>query len=101
MAREELIPVTISFGDAAQVFNIGPASVGTYGVPAGIAYAGARYGSLPLAELVAPAVTTLARALRSTPSRRTSSRSSQGSSPRHRSPPRCSRPKGACSEPAR
>ena len=57
MARGELVPVTISFGDAAQVFNIGPASVGAYGVPAGIAYAAERYGSMPLSELVAPAVT--------------------------------------------
>ncbi len=56
MARGELVPVTISFGDAAQVFNIGPASVGAYGVPAGIAYAAERYGSMPLSELVAPAV---------------------------------------------
>jgi gamma-glutamyltranspeptidase / glutathione hydrolase len=54
--RAELVPVTVSFGDAVQVFNIGPASVGAYGMPAGIATASARYGRLPLAELVAPAV---------------------------------------------
>src|SRR5205807_1242576 len=35
-ARAELIPITVSFGDAIQVFNIGAASVGTYGTPAGI-----------------------------------------------------------------
>src|ERR1700761_5024034 len=28
-ARAELVPVSVSFGDAVQVFNIGPASVGT------------------------------------------------------------------------
>ena len=51
----ELVPVEISFGDAVQVFNIGPASVGTYGVPAGVAAASERFGRLPLAELTAPA----------------------------------------------
>ena len=34
-AREELVPISVSFGDAVQVFNVGPASVGTYGTPAG------------------------------------------------------------------
>ena len=55
-SREELVPISVSFGDAVQVFNVGPASVGTYGVPAGLAEAAARFGSLPLTELVAPAV---------------------------------------------
>jgi gamma-glutamyltranspeptidase/glutathione hydrolase len=55
-AREELVPISVSFGDAIQVFNVGPASVGTYGVPAGLADASARFGSLPLTELAAPAV---------------------------------------------
>ena len=54
-ARAELIPITVSFGDAVQIFNIGSASVGTYGMPAGLATASARYGSMPLSELVAPA----------------------------------------------
>src|SRR5213078_2342599 len=35
-ARAELVPVSVSFGDAIQVFNIGPASVGTYGMAAGV-----------------------------------------------------------------
>jgi gamma-glutamyltranspeptidase/glutathione hydrolase len=55
-ARAELVPISVSFGDAVQVFNVGPASVGTYGVPAGLADAAARFGSLPLTELAAPAV---------------------------------------------
>ena len=38
------------------MFNVGPASVGAYGMPAGLADAAARFGSLPLAELAAPAV---------------------------------------------
>ena len=54
-SRAELRPVTVSFGDAIQVFNIGAASVGTYGMPAGIAEASARFGSVPLGDLVEPA----------------------------------------------
>src|SRR5919198_3776453 len=53
--RAELVPVAVSFGDAEQVFNVGPASVGAPGTPAGIAEAARRWGSLPLAELAAPA----------------------------------------------
>src|SRR3712207_6235288 len=30
--REELIPADVAFGDVHQIFNIGPASVGAYGV---------------------------------------------------------------------
>jgi gamma-glutamyltranspeptidase/glutathione hydrolase len=45
----------VSFGDAIQVFNIGAASVGTYGMPAGICTASERFGRVPLIELVAPA----------------------------------------------
>jgi gamma-glutamyltranspeptidase / glutathione hydrolase len=55
-ARGELIPITVSFGDAIQVFNIGAASVGTYGMPAGVHAAATRYGRMPLAELARPAV---------------------------------------------
>jgi gamma-glutamyltranspeptidase/glutathione hydrolase len=51
-ARAELVPISVSFGDAIQVFNIGAASVGCYGLPAGLATAAARFGSMPLAELV-------------------------------------------------
>jgi gamma-glutamyltranspeptidase / glutathione hydrolase len=54
-ARAELIPITVSFGDAIQVFNIGAASVGAYGVPAGIHEAVTRFGRIPAAELVRPA----------------------------------------------
>jgi gamma-glutamyltranspeptidase/glutathione hydrolase len=38
------------------VFNIGAASVGVYGTPAGVCEASTRFGSMPLAELVGPAV---------------------------------------------
>ena len=50
-----LVPVSVSFGDAIQVFSIGPASVGTYGMPAGVCEASSRFGRIPLAELVRPA----------------------------------------------
>ncbi len=48
----ELVPFTVEFGDAAQVFHIGAASVGAYGVPAGVCEASRRFGRLPLADLV-------------------------------------------------
>ncbi len=53
--RAPLVPVDVSFGDVVQVFNIGASSCGTYGTPAGIWAAAERYGSIPLADLVAPA----------------------------------------------
>jgi gamma-glutamyltranspeptidase/glutathione hydrolase len=54
-ARAELVPVSVSFGDAVQVFNAGAASVGAYGMPHGICAASERFGTMPLPELVAPA----------------------------------------------
>ncbi|MFN2534405.1 MAG: gamma-glutamyltransferase family protein [Pseudonocardiaceae bacterium] len=54
--RPQLVPVSVLFGDVVQVFHVGAASVGTYGCPAGICAAHARFASLPLGELVAPAV---------------------------------------------
>lgn len=54
-ARSELVPIDVSFGDAIQVFNVGPASVGAYGTPAGLAAANERFGRLPLADLAGPA----------------------------------------------
>jgi len=55
-ALATLVPISVSFGDAIQVFNIGPASVGTYGMAAGVCEASSRFGGIPLAELVRPAV---------------------------------------------
>ena len=57
----ELRAVDVSFGDAAQVFHIGPASCGVYGTPAGVCAAIERWGTVPLSELAAPAA-RLARA---------------------------------------
>lgn len=54
--RAELVPVDVSFGDAVQMFNVGAASVGTYGMARGVCAAAERYGRIPLAELAAPAV---------------------------------------------
>jgi gamma-glutamyltranspeptidase / glutathione hydrolase len=51
----ELEAIDVSFGDAVQVFYIGPASCGVYGVPAGVCAAAERWGSIPLGELVEPA----------------------------------------------
>lgn len=51
----ELEAVDVSFGDAVQVFYIGPASCGIYGTPAGVCTASKRWGTMPLPELAAPA----------------------------------------------
>jgi len=54
-ALAPLQPVEVCFGDAVQVFHVGGASCAVYGVPAGMAAAGERFGTVPLADLVAPA----------------------------------------------
>jgi gamma-glutamyltranspeptidase/glutathione hydrolase len=54
--RCDLLPVTVSFGDAVQVFNVGAASCGVYGNPAGLDAAAKRWGTVSLADLAAPAV---------------------------------------------
>src|ERR1700751_2949468 len=105
--HSELIPVPVSFGDAVQEFHVGAASVGTFGMPAGVCEAARRFARLPLEQLRAPAAAPgpprvsrappadspacpwssssprrrrwRARASPSTSSRRTSSRSSAGS----------------------
>jgi gamma-glutamyltranspeptidase/glutathione hydrolase len=51
----ELVPVEVSFGDAVQIFHVGPASAGAYGFPAGVCEAARRFGTIPLADLAAPA----------------------------------------------
>jgi len=50
-----LLPFEVSFGDTEQVFNGGAASCGVPGSPAGLAAAAERWGTLPLADLAAPA----------------------------------------------
>ncbi len=54
-SEAELLGIDVSFGDADQVFHVGPASCGVYGVPAGVCEAARRWGTVPLEELAAPA----------------------------------------------
>src|SRR5882762_11302826 len=54
-SEAELRGIDVSFGDAAQVFHIGPASCGVYGTPAGVCEALRRWGTVPLQDLAAPA----------------------------------------------
>jgi gamma-glutamyltranspeptidase/glutathione hydrolase len=54
-SEAELHALAVSFGDAEQLFHIGPASCGTYGAPAGVCEAMRRWGSMPLEQLAAPA----------------------------------------------
>jgi gamma-glutamyltranspeptidase / glutathione hydrolase len=54
-SQAELQGIDVSFGDAAQVFHIGPASCGVYGTPAGVCEAVRRWGTVALQELAAPA----------------------------------------------
>ena len=53
---EDLIPIGIAFDDMRQMFNIGAASCGVPGTPAGLVEASRRFGSVPLPRLAAPAV---------------------------------------------
>ncbi len=48
--------VDVDFGDAVQVFHIGASAAGPYGTASGAWTAAERFGRLPLADLVAPAV---------------------------------------------
>jgi gamma-glutamyltranspeptidase / glutathione hydrolase len=52
----ELDRFTVPFGGADQVFHIGPASVAVPGMVAGLGEAMRRFGRLPMADVVAPAV---------------------------------------------
>lgn len=52
----ELVPIDVRFtAESSQVFHVGAASCGVPGVPAGLVEAVARFGTVPLAELAAPA----------------------------------------------
>ena len=53
----QLIPVDVEFDPGAvQVFNVGAASCGVPGVPAGLAHAIDRFASMPVEALASPAV---------------------------------------------
>ena len=51
----ELQAIDVSFGDADQIFHVGPASCGVYGTPAGVCEAVRRWGTVALEDLAAPA----------------------------------------------
>jgi gamma-glutamyltranspeptidase/glutathione hydrolase len=55
-ARGELVAVEVLFDETPQIFNIGPASCGVPGVPAGLWEAARRFGTMPFSELVKPGV---------------------------------------------
>jgi gamma-glutamyltranspeptidase/glutathione hydrolase len=51
-----LVPIDVAFSEAAiQRFNVGPSSCGTWGTTRGLAAVLDRFGTLPMAELTAPA----------------------------------------------
>jgi gamma-glutamyltranspeptidase / glutathione hydrolase len=52
---DELVELVVDFGDSQQVFYTGPASVAVPGTGLGLWEAHRRWGSLPWAELLAPA----------------------------------------------
>ena len=90
----ELVPIPVYFDETAQIFNVGAASCGVPGNPAGLERAAERFGSMPLSAWPKPAHGSLREGARRTPSRPTSSRSSSRSCARRRSPRRCTRPRG-------
>ncbi|MQA76098.1 MAG: gamma-glutamyltransferase [Solirubrobacterales bacterium] len=54
--RSELVPIPVHFTEeSTQVFNVGAASCGVPGVPSGLERALRGFGTVPLAELAAPA----------------------------------------------
>jgi gamma-glutamyltranspeptidase/glutathione hydrolase len=54
--RSELMPIEVYFDETPQTFNVGAASCGVPGTPAGLAHALRRFGSVPMGELVKPAI---------------------------------------------
>jgi gamma-glutamyltranspeptidase / glutathione hydrolase len=66
-SRPGLIDVDVEFGTTTQLFRVGPASCAVPGVPFGLALAHRRFGRLPWAELVAPAVNLARNGVEVTP----------------------------------
>ncbi len=54
-SEADLYALEVNFGDAEQIFHIGPASCAVYGTPAGASEAIRRWGTVPLERLVSPA----------------------------------------------
>jgi gamma-glutamyltranspeptidase/glutathione hydrolase len=64
----ELEPIEVRFSESAvQKFHVGPASCGVYGNPLGAAVVAKRFGSVPLAELAAPAARAAREGIEVTP----------------------------------
>jgi gamma-glutamyltranspeptidase / glutathione hydrolase len=53
---DELVGLVVDYGDSQQIFYTGPMSVAVPGAALGLWEAHARWGSLPWAELIAPAI---------------------------------------------
>jgi len=66
-ARGELVAVEVLFDETPQVFNIGPASCGVPGVPAGLSEVAERFCTMPLSELVKPAIRHAREGIRVSP----------------------------------
>lgn len=54
-SEADLYALEVNFGDAEQIFHIGPASCAVYGTPAGACEAIRRWGTMPLQALADPA----------------------------------------------
>jgi gamma-glutamyltranspeptidase / glutathione hydrolase len=65
--RAELVGVEVLFDDVTQLFNIGPASCGVPGTAAGLWEVNQRLGSMPFADLAAPAISYAREGVRITP----------------------------------
>ena len=91
----ELVAAPVEFTDSvSQVFNIGAASCGVPGTAAGLERALRDFGSMPLSELVAPAISAARDGVASTRWAPTSSRSSRRSSFTSRRAPTIYAPEG-------
>ena len=63
-----LEPIEVRFSEGAvQEFHVGPASCGVYGNPLGIAVSAKRFGSMPLADIAAPAARAAREGIEVTP----------------------------------
>jgi gamma-glutamyltranspeptidase/glutathione hydrolase len=65
--RADLVALEVLFDDVPQVFNVGPASCGVPGTAAGLCEAARRWCSMPLGDLIEPAVELAREGVRVTP----------------------------------
>jgi gamma-glutamyltranspeptidase/glutathione hydrolase len=66
-SRADLVSVEVFFDEVPQIFNIGPASVGVPGTAAGLWEVSRRFGTMPFADLAAPAIKWAREGVRVTP----------------------------------